>query len=229
MAGRPLVIAFDVIETLFPLEPLRQRLLAAGLSGHVLELWFSTLLRDAFALVASGGYRPFGEIAADALRSAADSPVSDQQVQDVLAGFAELGPHQDVEPAMRTAGEAGVRMITLTNGSAGTTAGLLRRAGLDRFIQASLSVDDIRRWKPAPEIYLHAARTCRVAPGRVALVAAHAWDIHGAHGAGLVTGWVARTATPYPTIFAAPDVTGSALGEVVDALLALPLPASDEE
>jgi 2-haloacid dehalogenase len=229
MAGRPLVIAFDVIETMFPLEPLRQRLVAAGQSGHVLEVWFSTLLRNAFALVATGGYRPFGEIAADALRSAADSPVTDEQVHDVLAGFAELDPHEDVEPAMRTAGEAGVRMITLTNGSARMTAGLLRRAGLDRYIEASMSVDDIQRWKPAPEIYLHAARTCRVAPGQVALVAAHAWDTHGAQQAGLVTGWVARTANPYPTIFAAPDVTGSTLDEVVDALLALPPPGSDEK
>lgn len=229
MPGRPLVIAFDVIETMFPLEPLRQRLVAAGQSGHVLEVWFSTLLRNAFALVASGGYRPFGEIAADALRSAADGPVTDEQVHDVLAGFAELDPHEDVEPAMRTAGEAGVRMITLTNGSARMTAGLLRRAGLDRYIEASLSVDDIQRWKPAPEIYLHAARTCGVAPGQVALVAAHAWDTHGAQQAGLVTGWVARTANPYPTIFAAPDVTGSTLDEVVDALFALPPPGSDEE
>ncbi len=117
MVERPLVIAFDVIETLFPLEPLRRRLVAAGQPGHVLELWFSTLLRDAFALVASGGYRPFGEIAAEALRSAADGPLTDKRMRDVLAGFAELDPHPDVEPAMRAAHEAGVRMVTLTNGS----------------------------------------------------------------------------------------------------------------
>jgi 2-haloacid dehalogenase len=229
VATRPLVIAFDVIETLFPLEPLRRRFIGAGQPGHLLELWFSTLLRDAFALVATGGYRPFGDIAADALRSTADSPITDQQVHDVLAGFAELDPYPDVDPAMRTARDAGVRVITLTNGSANTTAGLLRRASLDRYIEASLSVDDIRRWKPAPEIYLHAAHTCRVPPGRVALVAAHAWDTHGAQQAGLLTGWVARTANPYPSIFTAPAITGSTLREVVDALLALPLPTSDDE
>jgi 2-haloacid dehalogenase len=229
VATRPLVIAFDVIETLFPLEPLRRRLIGAGQPGHLLELWFSTLLRDAFALVAIGGYRPFGDIAADALRSTADSPITDQQVHDVLAGFAELDPHPDVEPAMRTARDAGVRMFTLTNGSVSTTAGLLRRAGLGRYIEASLSVDDIRRWKPAPEIYLHAAYTCRVPPGRVALVAAHAWDTHGARQAGLLTGWVARTANPYPSIFTAPEITGSTLVEVVDGLLALPPATSDDE
>jgi 2-haloacid dehalogenase len=212
-----------------PAQAAAPAFIRAGQSGHLLELWFSTLLRDAFALVAAGGYRPFGEIAANALRSTADSPITDQQVHDVLAGFAELDPHPDVEPAMRTARDAGIRVITLTNGSASTTAGLLRRASLDRYIEASLSVDDIRRWKPAPEIYLHAVHTCRVPPGRVALVAAHAWDTHGAQQAGLLTGWVARMANAYPSIFTAPDITGSTLVEVVDGLLALPLPTSDDE
>jgi 2-haloacid dehalogenase len=68
-----------------------------------------------------------------------------------------------------------------------------------------------------------------VPPGRIALVAAHAWDTHGARQAGLLTGWVARTANPYPSIFTAPDITGSTLVEVVDGLLALPPATSDDE
>src|SRR5438552_11048148 len=34
-------------------------------------------------------------------------------------------------------------------------------------------------------VYLHAAKECGVEPSRVALVAAHAWDTHGAKRAGL--------------------------------------------
>ena len=62
MIGRPQVIAFAVVETLFPLEPLRQRLVDAGQPPGVLELWFARLLRDGFALAASGGDRPFAEV-----------------------------------------------------------------------------------------------------------------------------------------------------------------------
>lgn len=222
MAKRPLVIAFDVIETLFPLEPARQRLIDAGLPGHLLELWFSRLLRDAFALVASDSYRPFGEIAAAALRSSAGSALSDDTVRTILAGFTSLDPHPDVEPAIRLARDAGVRMVTLTNGSAQNTAALLRRAGIDGDIEQVLSVDDIQRWKPAAEIYRHAAESTQVPPDRVALVAAHAWDTHGAHQAGLTTGWVARLEDEFPAIYATPDVTGRDLVEVVSGLLALP-------
>jgi 2-haloacid dehalogenase len=222
MAERPLVVAFDVIETLFPLEPIRQRLVDAGQPGHLLELWFSRLLRDAFAVVASGGYRPFGEFAVAALRSTASTPLADAQIQAVLAGFPELDPHPDVVPAVRRLRDAGVRMITLTNGSAANTSALLRRAGIADDIEQVLSVDDIRRWKPAPEIYLHAVASTDVPPHRVALVAAHAWDIHGAHQAGLATGWISRLEDEFPQVFSAPDVTGPDLGTVVNGLLELP-------
>lgn len=221
MAKRPTVIAFDVIETLFSLEPLRKRLIDAGLAGHLLELWFSRLLRDAFALVASGGYRAFADIASAALRSTAGSSLSDDAVGTILAGFAELNPHADVQPAVRLARDAGMRLVTLTNGSARNTAALLRRAGIEEDIEQVLSVDDVQRWKPAPEIYGHAATSTGVSADRVALVAAHAWDTHGAHQAGLTTGWVARREAQFPAIFAPPDVTGRDLVEVISGLLAL--------
>ncbi|MPZ60500.1 MAG: haloacid dehalogenase type II [Propionibacteriales bacterium] len=222
MVNRPSVIAFDVIETLFPLEPLRQRIIDAGQPGHVLELWFSRLLRDAFVLVASGGYRPFPDIATHGLAAVTGGALSDDAVRHIVAGFAELDPHPDVEPAMRLAHDAGVEVITLTNGSVKNTSALLSRAGVDAYVQRVLSVDDIQRWKPAPDIYLHAARTCGVPPERVALVAAHSWDTHGAHHAGLVTGWVSRLEKRFPDIYSPADVTGDDLVAVVEGLLALP-------
>ena len=222
MVRRPLVIAFDVVETLFSLEPLRHRIIDAGQPGHVLELWFARLLRDAFALCASGGFRPFADIAAGALASATGHAVPDDTVQEIVAGFAELEPYPDVEPAMRRAVKAGIDVVTLTNGSADTTRTLLKRAGVEGYVRHVLSVGDIQRWNPAPEIYRHAATTCQVETGQVALVAVHAWDTHGAHEAGLVTGWVSRLEGRYAPIFAPPDVIGDDLVEVVDALVALP-------
>lgn len=63
-----------------------------------------------------------------------------------------------------------------------------------------------------------------VAADRVALVAAHAWDTHGAHRAGLTTGWVARLESDFPEIFDPPDVRGRDLVDVVGRLVALPTP-----
>ena len=111
-AESPAVIAFDVIETLFPLEPMCRRLEDVGESPHLLELWFTRTLRDGFALSASGGYRPFPEVAAGALTWATGGRVTHDQVSHVLGGFAELDPHPDVEPATRPAHEAEVRRVS---------------------------------------------------------------------------------------------------------------------
>ena len=53
MAVRPAAVAFDVIETLMPLAPLRDRLAAVGQPPDLLELWFTRTLRDGMALSAA--------------------------------------------------------------------------------------------------------------------------------------------------------------------------------
>lgn len=85
-----------------------------------------------------------------------------------------------------------------------------------------VSVDDVQRWKPAPQIYCHAGKVCHVDPQQIALVAVHGWDTHGVHEAGLVTGWISRLEGRLSPIFARPDVTGADLVEAVEGLLALP-------
>ena len=68
---------------------------------------------------------------------------------------------------------AGVRIITVTNGSAENTTKLLSRAGLSDFVEKTVSIDEVRHCKPLRHVYLHAARTVEVDPSRLALVAAH--------------------------------------------------------
>jgi 2-haloacid dehalogenase len=101
------------------------------------------------------------------------------------------------------------------------TGALLRRGGVAHLVERTLSVSEVRRWKPAREPYLFAAEHCGVPPDRAALVAVHPWDIDGAKRAGLLAGWLNRTEQPYPGFFERPDATGSDLGALVDGLLAL--------
>jgi 2-haloacid dehalogenase len=220
--SRPHAVAFDVVETLMSLEPLRGRMVEAGLAPHALETWFTRTLRDGIALTATGDYAPFGEIAAAALRTVSGHRIDDAAVEHVLAGFAELPAHPDVLPAVRRLAAAGVRLACLTNGTARVTTAFVQRCGLAPYIEKVITVEEVRRWKPPAVIYHHAATTLDIPLQRLALVAAHAWDCHGAKRAGLTTGWVSRLEGHYPPIFAAPDVSGADLVEVADRLLALP-------
>ncbi|MBS0420952.1 MAG: haloacid dehalogenase type II [Proteobacteria bacterium] len=208
------------METVFSLGSLRPRLIAAGLPGEALELWFAHILRDGFALDATGVYRPFLAVACDtltALMGERGFRFVPERVSAVIDGFAELKPHPDAGIAFRRLHEAGLRIITLTNGSAEATVQLLRRNGLEPFIEEIVSVHEIRHWKPHREVYLHAAHRAGIAPEKLALVAAHAWDIHGAGCAGLKTVYVARSKR-YPKIMRAPDCSVQSLAAAAEAL-----------
>src|SRR5690349_13135580 len=103
-AGRPAVVAFDIIETVFSLESLRGRLGAEGAAGEVLELWFARALRDAFAMAATGRFAPFREVLKAALADTLDergTPLPDEPLARILDGFAALDPHEDAGAAFR--------------------------------------------------------------------------------------------------------------------------------
>lgn len=222
MPTRPRTVAFDVVETLMALEPLRTRLSDVGLAPELLERWFDRLLRDGMALSLAGDYEPFPAVASAALRTLARGRLDDNDVAHVLAGFGELPAHPDVQPAMRTFAEAGVSMVCLSNGTRETTQNFLERCGLDTFIEQVISVADIRSWKPPARVYEYALDKVGQPAEHVALVAVHAFDCHGAKRVGLTTGWASRLEGYYADVFTPADVTGTDLTDVAQGLLALP-------
>ena len=145
MSRRPAVVAFDVIETLMSLEPLRARLADIGQPPGLLEAWYTRTLRDGMALSATGDYVPFSEVAEAALRGLTHYTVSDEQVAAVMAGFAELPAFPDALPAVTRLTEAGLRVACLTNGSAHLTSSFINRTGLGSLVDRVISVQEVYR------------------------------------------------------------------------------------
>jgi 2-haloacid dehalogenase len=221
VATRPSAVTVDVVETLVSLDAVAAVLEEFAVGSHALERFFTRLLRDGFALAASGSYKPFREVADGALATVAPVLTARQRTE-VVAAFARLDAHPDARPALERLHRAGVPVATLTNGAAATTTALLERARLDSLVDHVISIDDVRTWKPAPSPYRHAADVMNVEPRRVAHVAVHGWDVHGARHAGLLTGWASRLEGTFPATFDPPDVAGADLTEVADRLIALP-------
>ncbi|MDP9019188.1 MAG: haloacid dehalogenase type II [Actinomycetota bacterium] len=213
-------VVVDVVETLFSLDAVEEALDQAGAGAHARGRLFAALLRDGFALAASGTFRPFADVADAALAQVAPH-LHDDARRQVLSAFGHLEPHADAGPALEHLAAAGVQVAALTNGSSDTTSALLRRSGLEHLVHRVISVQEVGRWKPAAAPYQHAAAVLGVDPPRAAMVAVHAWDIHGARRAGLVTGWAARLEGSFPPVFGEPDIVGPDLVSVVDGLLAL--------
>ena len=192
-------VAFDAMGTLFRLSPLRDRLRAIGAPEQTLEAWFGRLLHSAASLTLAGDFRAFAELAETALQTAlAQQDLDESRAGEVLDGFAELPPYDDAEDALRRAHEAGLTVALLTNGGEVNTRRLLETAALDRYVDAAISVDEVRKYKPAPEPYRHAADRLGIEPGDLWLVAAHGWDVLGARNAGLQAVWVDRLERRWP-------------------------------
>ena len=64
------------------------------------------------------------------------------------------------------------------------------------------------RWKPAAAPYLAGCLALGLSPRDVVMVAAHSWDVHGAHRAGLRTAWITRLEQVRSDIFAPADIEG---------------------
>jgi 2-haloacid dehalogenase len=101
-------------------------------------------------------------------------------VANIMDGFAELHVHPDVPDGLSALAELGIRLVTLSNGSASIAQRLLSSAGLDSHFEGFLSVEGAGIWKPASAAYAYALAECGVEPADAMRVAAHPWDTDGA-------------------------------------------------
>jgi len=110
-------------------------------------------------------------------------------------------------------------LVTLTNSTPAAVEQQLKNAGINDYFERKFSVDTVRRFKPAPEVYHFVATELRVDPLQLRLVAAHAWDVLGAMRAGCSAAFVARPGKVLYPLAEKPDITGRDLRAVADEIV----------
>jgi len=213
-------VVFDVIGTLFSLEPVRRRLTDMGAPPLALDVWFSDSLRDYFAASYSGAYAPFAQVlgaSMDRISDALDLGLTEDQRSSVMGALRDLRLQPGATEAFRAFSDGGWKQITLTNGSEAFTRSLLESAEVDSFFSAVLSCDEVGKSKPHADVYELARRHSE---GEIWMVAAHAWDLQGAARAGFKTAFVTSKETSYLSVYPAPDVIEDDLSAVANAIVA---------
>jgi 2-haloacid dehalogenase len=84
------------------------------------------------------------------------------------------------------------KLAILSNGSTDMLDALVRHSGLDRVLDATISVDSQKIFKPAPDAYALIEATLRVPPAEVLFVSSNPWDACGAKAFGLNVAWIER-------------------------------------
>ena len=218
------VQVFDVNETLLDLaamDPHFQRIFG---DPGVRVTWFDQMISSALVATVTGVYHPFGDHAMAALAMTAEQAgveLADGDRQAVAAQMRQLPAHPEVAGALRRLGDAGLRLAALTNSTEQVARAQLEHAGLLDTFELVLSADTVGRLKPAPEPYRMAAERLGVAIDQVRLIAAHAWDVAGAARAGCATAFVARPGKVLDPLAERPEIVGTDLAEVADAILAV--------
>ncbi len=112
----------------------------------------------------------------------------------VLERIMEKYLHLDLYPDAATALAAmrGRKLAILSNGSPAMLDALVRNSGLDRVLDAVISINSQKVFKPAPEAYSLIQSVLGVAPAEVLFVSSNPWDACGAKAFGLNVAWIER-------------------------------------
>jgi 2-haloacid dehalogenase len=112
----------------------------------------------------------------------------------VFARLMDKYLHLDLYPDANAALAAlkGSKLAILSNGSSDMLNVLVKNSGLDRVLDATISIDSKRVFKPAPETYTLIEEKLGVKPADVLFVSSNPWDACGAKSFGLNVAWIER-------------------------------------
>ncbi len=217
----PEIIVFDLNGTLLDLAVLDGHFERIFGAASYREKWFAQLQILWMSTVATGTYQPFAKLAQAALEMLAAKESVDLFSADekaVASQLTELPAFAEVPAALGQLRAGGFRLVALTNGARPSAQAQLGYAGIADAFEAIFSTDDVERFKPAPEPYLYVAKQLDVKPEKLLMVAAHAWDVAGAHQVGLSSAFVARPRQVLNPLATKPDHTVNDLAELVHKL-----------
>jgi 2-haloacid dehalogenase len=153
----------------------------------------------------------------DALRAeGVDLP--EGRLRELNAVYHDLDPFPDVVRGFERLAEAGFRPSVCSNGNPEMLDSLVESAGIEETVAKLVSAHEIRRLKPARELYEHAAERVGHPPGRLAHVTGHWMDVQGAMNAGLQGVYLDRGGGQWPSFGPDPTLTVGSIDELRDRL-----------
>jgi 2-haloacid dehalogenase len=200
------VFVFDAYGTLFDVHAAigRFRGEAGAEADRMSEIWRTKQLEYSWTLSLLGRYADFWTLTERALDYAlARVPSVDAALRPkLLDAYFKLDAFQDARAALRALKSQGHRTGILSNGSPNMLDGAVDAAGIRGDLDAVLSVDALKMFKPHPEVYALVTDHFKCTPADVTFVSSNRWDVAGAAAVGFSTAWVNRGNLPneYPDL-----------------------------
>jgi len=195
---------------------------AVGASADALSIaWRQRQLEYSWTRQLMGRYADFWQVTIDALEFALESYglAGDEKLRTrLLDAYHELEAYSDAAPTLRAMKEHGFITAILSNGNRSMLDGATSAGNLDHLLDHSLSIDDIKIYKPDPRAYQLVCDRLHVQPHEVCFVSSNAWDVAGAAAFGFNSVRINRKADPIEYKFAPQKVQTSSLSDLSQLL-----------
>lgn len=163
-------------------------------AGALTTLWRDKQLQYTWLRGLQGLYADFWQVTGDALDYALDTlGLPDPALRDRLMNlYRTLGVFPEVPGVLRQLKERGFVTAILSNGSPEMLASAVANAGIGGWLDAVLSVHDVRTFKTDPRCYQMAVDRLGVPPHAICFQSSNGWDAHAAAAFGMRVVWCNR-------------------------------------
>lgn len=194
------IFVFDAYGTLFDVHAAigRFRSKAGPDAERMSDIWRTKQLEYTWTLTLAGHYVDFWTLTERALDYAlARVPSVPKTLKgDLLNAYFKLDAFPDARAALRALKSAGHKTGILSNGSPAMLQSAVENAGIGGDLDAVLSVDVLKMFKPRPEVYGLVTVHYKCAPRDVTFVSSNRWDVMASISVGFRGLWVNRAKMP---------------------------------
>lgn len=184
-------------------------------------LWRAKQLQYTWLRSLAGNHADFCQVTGDALDFAlASFGFKNPELRERLMKlYLTLSAYPEAAAALQNLKTAGLKLAILSNGTPAMLAAAVANAGIGGLLNAVLSVEDVRIYKPHPSVYELACQRLGVTAQSICFVSSNGWDAYSAKAFGFRVLWCNRERQPAEEIPQTPDMQISTLAEVPEIVL----------
>jgi 2-haloacid dehalogenase len=193
-------LAFDVYGTLintYGMVDLLQHYIGEQKAMPFATMWRDKQLEYSFRRSMMNRYEPFYTCTSNALDyciTAFDVEITPDQHYSLIKKYQNLPVFKDVVACLSSLSErSDLNLYAFTNGPVEDIERLFEDDGINHYFKDIVSADEIRKYKPDPEVYQHFLKRSASRAEEAWLISGNAFDVIGAGNAGLNSVWVKRT------------------------------------
>ena len=194
----PEALGFDIYGTL--VDPLEMNehlgpLVGDDLADRFSELWRNKQIEYTFRHGLMRQYEDFGSCTRRSLvytTRVLGVDLSEKDQENLVEEYQNLRPFPDVIPGIEALEAEGHALVAFSHGVEATARTLLDRVGILPHLRDVISVDDVKTFKPDPEVYHYLVHRLGEKLDKTWLVSSNPFDVIGAKAAGLKAAWIKR-------------------------------------